>query len=76
MEALKTAIEGAGSLDTDKIVSELQSFKDEPLLQGPTTFMADDRQSFGRPMRIIQVQNGKFSFLEMCEPKDCSTSDC
>jgi branched-chain amino acid transport system substrate-binding protein len=76
MQALKTAMEGADSADTDKVVAQLQSFDGEPLLQGPTTFTKEDRQSFGRPMRIIQVQNGKFSYLETFKPTDCTTNDC
>jgi branched-chain amino acid transport system substrate-binding protein len=69
IEALKIAIERAKSTDTDAVVKQFQSFKDEKLLVGPTTYTETDRRSPGRPTRVIQIQNGKASFVEMFTPQ-------
>lgn len=76
VEALKIAVERAESFETDSVNAELQQFNEVPLLQGPTTFTKDDRMSLGRAMRIMQVQDGQFSFLEMFEPSGCTASSC
>jgi branched-chain amino acid transport system substrate-binding protein len=70
MEALKIAITRAHSTDSEKVVAELQKFRDEPLFIGPTTFTKEDRMSMstGRPMQIIKVQDGEFSYLTTFEP--------
>jgi branched-chain amino acid transport system substrate-binding protein len=69
LEAIKLGVERAGTTDTDAVVKEFQSFKDEDLLLGPTTYTEEERRSPGRPIRIIEFQNGKASFLEMFEPE-------
>jgi branched-chain amino acid transport system substrate-binding protein len=76
MEALKLAVQRAKSTDTTKVVKALQGFRQVPLLMGPTTFTKKDRQSLGRPMRIMQIQNGKPSFLVMFKPTGCTASSC
>ena len=76
MQALKIAVEKAKSFKTDAVNAQLQQFTDVPLLQGPTTFTDTDRMSLGRAMRIMEVQNGKFAFVEMFEPKGCTASKC
>lgn len=69
MEAMKIAIERAKSTDSEKVNEQLLSFDKEPLLIGPTTFTESDRQSLGRPMRIIKVTDGKFAFESMFTPE-------
>jgi branched-chain amino acid transport system substrate-binding protein len=68
MESFKLAITRAKSLETAKVNAEIQKFRNEKLLVGPTTFTKTLRQSLGRPMRIIQVQDGKFSYLAVFKP--------
>jgi branched-chain amino acid transport system substrate-binding protein len=63
--AIKLAVERAGTLDGAALSKELESFKDEPLIVGPTTFTATSHLNGVRPMAIMQVQNGEFSFLEL-----------
>jgi branched-chain amino acid transport system substrate-binding protein len=70
MEAFERAITRAKSTETEAVKAELDKFKDEDLLLGPTTFTNEMRQSFGRPVRITQVQKGKASFLEVFEPHE------
>jgi branched-chain amino acid transport system substrate-binding protein len=68
IEALRIAAQRAGSIDNAAVNAQLQKFNKEPLLVGPTTFTATDRQSLGRPMRVIQVQNGKDKFVTIFQP--------
>jgi branched-chain amino acid transport system substrate-binding protein len=72
MEAFDKAITAAKSTDTEKVNEQLLTFKDEDLMVGPTTFTPEDHMSLGRPMQIIQVEKGKFSFLETFQPKNVS----
>lgn len=64
-EALARAIGTAGSLDGEALADALETLRDEPLLVGPTTFTAESHLNGVRPMAIIEVQDGKFSFLEL-----------
>lgn len=70
MEAYERAISRAESTETAAVKEQLDGFRDEDLMVGPTTFADGARQSFGRPVRITQVQGGKASFLEVFEPHD------
>lgn len=64
-QAFKLAIEKTKSLDGKKLAAALETFKDEQLITGPTTFTADQHLNGVRPMAIIEVQDGKHSFSEM-----------
>ena len=52
-------MERAGTFDTDKVRGALQTFKDEPLLAGPTTFTADSHINMQRDLLLIEVKDGK-----------------
>ena len=52
-------MERAGTFDTDKVRDELQKFKDEPLLAGPTTFTETDHINMQRDLLLIEVKDGK-----------------
>jgi branched-chain amino acid transport system substrate-binding protein len=69
IEAIKVAAERAKSIDSDKIKAEFEAFRNEPLLVGPTSFDAKTHINFMRPMAIMQVQDGKHSFVEMHTPE-------
>lgn len=64
-QTLKVGIERAKSVDGKALSKGLETFKDEPLITGPTTLDATTHLPAGRPMAIIQVQNGKYSFVQM-----------
>lgn len=70
IQAFARAAEAAGSLDGEKIAAELDKFSGEDLLVGPTTFTPDMHISLERPMQIMQIQDGKSSFLETWTPKE------
>jgi branched-chain amino acid transport system substrate-binding protein len=69
MEAFDKAVTEAGSTDTEAMNEALLSFDEEPLTIGPTTFTPEDHMSLGRPMFMIQVEGGEFSYLETFEPE-------
>jgi branched-chain amino acid transport system substrate-binding protein len=68
IEALAHAMEKAGGTDSDKVKDALDSFKDEDLLVGPTTYTPEVHMPNGRPMRVMQIQDGKVSFLKIFKP--------
>ena len=59
IEAWTRAVQKAGSLDADKVRAALETFKDEPLLAGPTTFTPDVHINYKRDMIVIEVKDGK-----------------
>lgn len=59
IQAWSRAVERAGTFDTDKVRDELQKFKDEPLLAGPTTFTADQHINMKRDLLLLEVKDGK-----------------
>jgi len=61
IEALKIAVERAGTFDNDAVLAELNKFDKQPLLWGATTFTPDVHIDLVHPMAIIQIQNGKGS---------------
>lgn len=69
IEAWARAVERAKSLDTDKVRAELDNFKDEPLLIGPTTFTPTLHINLHRPMLLMKVENGKHSPVERFAPE-------
>lgn len=62
-EAIARAAEKSGSFDGKALQAVLEAFDKEPLIVGPTTFTPELHINLNRPMRIIQVQNGKYSFV-------------
>jgi branched-chain amino acid transport system substrate-binding protein len=59
IEAWTRAVERAGSFDTDKVRAELEKFKDEPLLAGPTTYTDSEHINMKRDLLLMQVKDGK-----------------
>jgi branched-chain amino acid transport system substrate-binding protein len=62
IEAWTRAVERANSLDTDKVRAELEKFRDEPLLAGPTTFTTDSHINYRRDMIVMEVKDGKSGY--------------
>lgn len=53
----------AKSFDAEKVSAMLNTFKDEKLVTGLTTYTPDLHIQVSRPMTIVQSENGKFSFV-------------
>jgi branched-chain amino acid transport system substrate-binding protein len=69
LELWKAAVEKAGTLETAKVLPVLEHLTDQATLNGPTTFEPDQHMALGRPMAVIQIQQGKNEFLERLTPK-------
>lgn len=53
------AVEKAQTLEADKVRDVLQTFVDEPLLAGPTTFTKDTHINMQRDLILLEVKDGK-----------------
>lgn len=62
VEAWAKAATKAGSVEPADVVAALETFKDEPLVVGPTSFSATDRIASTRPMAIMSVDKGAVHF--------------
>jgi branched-chain amino acid transport system substrate-binding protein len=70
MQAIDAAVKKAGgSTDGAKLAGALETFKDQPLILGPTTFTKDQHADLHRELSIMQVQDGKTSFVTRWRPK-------
>lgn len=61
VQAWAIAAERAGSVEAADVAAALDTFKDEPLAIGPTTFTPELHISTTRPITLVQAQDGKFS---------------
>lgn len=73
LEAYAHAVEEAGTTDSETLVEELETFEDVPTIVGDTTFTADLHMDVQRPMTMMQVQDGKLSFLERYSAEETPT---
>jgi branched-chain amino acid transport system substrate-binding protein len=63
VEAWSRAVEKAGSIETDAVRTALESFTNEDLLVGPTTFTAEKHSNDARPMLFMATTDGQASAL-------------
>lgn len=61
IEVWATAVERAGTTDTDAVLAELEAFDKEPFLVGPMSFDNQWHIQLDRPLLIVNVENGKMS---------------
>ena len=69
VELIKKAVEATHSTDGNTLSKWLASGRTLQLAIGPTHYMQKCHDSFGRPMRIVQYQNGKGSLAARITPK-------
>jgi branched-chain amino acid transport system substrate-binding protein len=67
IEAYALAIKRAGSIDNDKVLAELNKFKNEDLAVGPTTFTTDLHINLTRPQAILGIKDGKGYFVDLIQ---------
>ncbi|TRW46594.1 ABC transporter substrate-binding protein [Georgenia yuyongxinii] len=72
LQAVAAAYAKAQSWDGDKLAAAMESFADEPLLAGPTTFTDDVHISQERPGRVLMISDGKLVFVEERAPQSAS----
>ncbi|MRX52276.1 ABC transporter substrate-binding protein [Paracoccus sp. S-4012] len=63
IEAWARAAEKAGSVEPAEVAAALDTFRDEPLVVGPTTFTPELHIATTRPMTILKAEAGKFSIV-------------
>lgn len=69
IEAIATAVEGAGgSTEGTALQEQLETFKNEPLLL-PTTFTPEYHITLDRTLRVMEIQDGKTTFVETWTPE-------
>jgi branched-chain amino acid transport system substrate-binding protein len=75
MQLYQEAVKRAGSVDGPAVQKALDGFKDVPTIVGKTSYSPDAHIVLNRPMRIMQVQQGKMGYLQMWEAKKSPTLD-
>jgi branched-chain amino acid transport system substrate-binding protein len=77
VETIAKALEkDGGKADGPTLAKAIESFRNQPLLVGPTTYSAKCHAAVGRKMAMIQIQNGKASFLSNVTPKKVPPAPC
>lgn len=72
VQAWARGVEKAGSFDTDKVRAAMETFRDEPLVGGLTTFDEKTHSSPDRPMLIMQTNEGKASAVGYYDRRNSS----
>lgn len=76
VELFKTAVERAGgSTEGTALSDQLNKFKKVPTLVGATTYTPEIHIALDRPMLVMQIQNGKPSYLETWQVKEAPGLD-
>jgi branched-chain amino acid transport system substrate-binding protein len=70
IQALKIAIEDAGTTDGEELKAALESFDGTELLIGPVTFTPEEHLDATRPEKVLEMQDGKVSFHSIVEPTE------
>lgn len=68
MQAFARAYLAAKTTEGKALTRALESFRNVPLLVGPTTFTSSSHITQIRPLRIIKVQNAKSQYLLLWRP--------
>ncbi|MBM3516603.1 MAG: ABC transporter substrate-binding protein [Alphaproteobacteria bacterium] len=64
IQAYVKALEMAGTDDPAKVVEAMETFRDVPLLIGPTTWTKDTHIQVRRPFAFFEMADGKLKFIE------------
>jgi branched-chain amino acid transport system substrate-binding protein len=73
IQAFARAVTAARSTQGSAVAAELNKFKNVPLLVGPTTFTRSVHIAVVRRMAVMQIRDGKTSFLKMLSPAQTPT---
>jgi branched-chain amino acid transport system substrate-binding protein len=76
VETIAKGVAKARSTDGPALTKAIESFRNEPLLVGPTTYTANCHIPVGRPMAMMTIQNGKPRFLSYSKPKKVPPAPC
>ena len=67
VEAFALAATRAGTTDSDKVLAEMNKFKNENLVVGPTTYTPDLHINLMRPQAVMGIKDGKGYFVELIQ---------
>ena len=67
VEAFALAIKRAGTTDSDKVLAEMNKFKNEDLVVGPTTYTPDLHINLMRPQAVMGIKDGKGYFVDLIQ---------
>ena len=70
IQALKTAIEDAGTTDGPELKAALESFDGTELLIGPVTFSPEAHLDATRPEKVLEMNGGKASYHSTVQPTE------
>ena len=76
IELLARAIERAGSTDAEAVRAAIESFENEPLLVGETTYTPDCHIPLGRGKVITRAEGDQAVFVEYITPTEVDRSRC
>lgn len=76
IETIKRGVEIAGSAEGPALAKAIETFKDEPLVTGPTTYSPTCHAPIARPLAMMQIQQGKASFVERSDPSGVAETAC
>lgn len=68
VQAIAKAVERAGTTDGKAVAEQLDKFRDEPLLTGPTTFTPQLHINTQMPMAILRYTDGKPRYVTTIAP--------
>jgi branched-chain amino acid transport system substrate-binding protein len=72
VQAIQTAVQRAGSTDGEAMTKEMEQYDGEPFVL-KTTFTPELHISLNRTVRVMQIQNGKTSFVTTWDATDIPT---
>lgn len=76
VETIQLGVERAGTTDGEALAEAIESFDEEPLLVGPTTYSDECHIPIGRNMAIMEIQDGSPSFVEYVTPSEVPQAPC
>jgi len=68
LQLILEAYKQAGTWDGDKLTAALEAMKDVPTLAGPSSFSPDLHINVSRPMRVLEVKDGKLVYVATVTP--------
>lgn len=76
VQAYAKAVEQAGTTDPAAVKEALESFTDEELILGPTTYTPDCHVAVGRGMVVVEIQGGEGHAVDYFTPESVPETIC
>ena len=77
IESIAAALEmNGGDADGAALAAAIETFDEQALLVGPTTYTTDCHVPLGRPMAVLEIQDGQPSFIEYSTAEELPDTTC